>query len=217
MFCFKWQINPYNMQVQNDNNKKVGIVVDFSKESICAVKWAVSHYIRPHDIVFLIHVQPTHTLYGADWGDKSMNDAKKNKNLMNGKRKFKFTKTLKDLNVSKGLEKGQTLGHILKSSQRGQLLIKPLEKANINYIVHIVKDHDLKERICLEAKRLKVDALIIGSTRSTFQDHSSSLSLSSIVNYCVHHCDCPVLVVQCQVDGTLEKDTLPTSYVESKL
>ena len=207
------------MQEQKDNNKKVGIVVDFSEESICAVKWAVSHYLRPHDVVFLINVQPTNTFYGADWGDKSMNDAKKNKKLMSSKRKFKFTKTLKDLNVTKGLEKGQTLAHILKSSQRGQQLIKPLEKARISYTLHIVKDHDLKERICLEAKRLKVDALIIGSIRLGIQDRSSSSSfLSSIVNYCVHHCDCPVLVVRCQNDGSLEKDTLSTpSYVESKL
>lgn len=37
-------------------------------------------------------------------------------------------------------------------------LAKPLSDARIPYKIHIVKDHDMKERICLEVERLGVNA-----------------------------------------------------------
>ncbi|CBI40875.3 unnamed protein product, partial [Vitis vinifera] len=49
-------------------HRKIGIAVDLSDESAFAVKWAVQNYLRPGDVVILLHVRPTSVLYGADWG-----------------------------------------------------------------------------------------------------------------------------------------------------
>jgi nucleotide-binding universal stress UspA family protein len=42
-------------------------------------------------------------------------------------------------------------------------LAKPLLDAHIPFKIHIVKDHDMKERICLEVERLGANAVIMGS------------------------------------------------------
>jgi hypothetical protein len=42
-------------------------------------------------------------------------------------------------------------------------LAKPLLDARIPFKIHIVKDHDMKERICLEVERLGANAAIMGS------------------------------------------------------
>lgn len=67
------------------------------------------------------------------------------------------------------------------------------------YKIHIVKDHDLKERLCLEVERLGLSAMIMGSrgfgaagTRRT----SKLGRLGTVSDYCVHHCVCPVVVVR---------------------
>jgi hypothetical protein len=40
----------------------------FSNESTFAVKWVVQNYLRPMDVVVLLHVCPTFVLYDANWG-----------------------------------------------------------------------------------------------------------------------------------------------------
>ncbi|XP_076884135.1 universal stress protein PHOS32-like [Bidens hawaiensis] len=80
-------------------------------------------------------------------------------------------------------------------------LAKPLIDANINYKTHIVKDHDMKERLCLEVERLGLSAVIMGSrgfgsSASRRLDKGQRRRLGSVSDYCVHHCVCPVVVVR---------------------
>ncbi|KAG0496187.1 hypothetical protein HPP92_000878 [Vanilla planifolia] len=46
---------------------------------------------------------------------------------------------------------------------KAQDLAQPLVEAQIPFKIHIVKDHDMKERLCLEVERLGLSAVIMGS------------------------------------------------------
>lgn len=75
-------------------------------------------------------------------------------------------------------------------------LAKPLKDAQIPYKIHIVKDHDMRERLCLEVERLGLNALIMGSRGFGAAKRGNDGGLGSVSDYCVHHCVCPVVVVR---------------------
>ncbi|KAJ8549658.1 hypothetical protein K7X08_033365 [Anisodus acutangulus] len=156
-------------------NRKIAIAVDLSDESAYAVKWAVQNYLRPGDAVILLHVRPTSVLYGADWGaiDISINTS--------------------DEESQQKLEDDFDSFTTTKSND----LAQPLVEGNIPFKIHIVKDHDMKERLCLEVERLGLSAVIMGSRG--FGASRKSIKggmLGSVSDYCVHHCVCPVVVVR---------------------
>jgi nucleotide-binding universal stress UspA family protein len=155
--------------------RKIGIAVDLSDESAFAVNWAVNNYLRPGDAVILVHVRPTSVLYGADWGsvDLSVIDT--------------------DNEVSKQkLEEDFDTFTITKASDLSQ----PLLTAEIPFKIHIVKDHDMRERLCLEVERLGLSTLIMGSRGLGATKRGSDGRLGSVSDYCVRHCVCPVVVVR---------------------
>ncbi|EYU27879.1 hypothetical protein ABFS82_13G115900 [Erythranthe guttata] len=155
-------------------NRKIAIAVDLSDESAFAVKWAVQNYLRPGDAVILLHVRPTSVLYGADWGaiDLSVDttDEKSQQKLEDDFDNFTTTKA--------------------------NDLAQPLVEASIPFKIHIVKDHDMKERLCLEVERLGLSAVIMGSRGFGASRRTSKGRLGSVSDYCVHHCVCPVVVVR---------------------
>lgn len=161
--------------------RKIAIAVDLSDESAFAVKWAVQNYLRPGDAVILLHVRPTSVLYGADWGaiDVSVDTA-------NEESQQKLEDDFDNFTTSKASD-----------------LAQPLVEANIPFKIHIVKDHDMKERLCLEVERLGLSAVIMGSRGFGASKRSSKGRLGSVSDYCVHHCVCPVVVVRYPDD---EKD-----------
>ncbi|GFZ04864.1 adenine nucleotide alpha hydrolases-like superfamily protein [Actinidia rufa] len=153
---------------------KIGIAVDLSDESAFAVKWAVHHYLRPGDAVILVHVRPTSVLYGADWGSVDLS----------------IVET--DEESQKKLEDDFDTFTVSKASDLSQ----PLVEAQIPFKIHIVKDHDMKERLCLEVERLGLSAVIMGSRGFGARKRGSDEPLGSVSDYCVRHCVCPVVVVR---------------------
>ncbi|CAA2957586.1 universal stress PHOS34-like isoform X1, partial [Olea europaea subsp. europaea] len=155
--------------------RKIGIAVDLSDESALAVKWAVHHYLRPGDAVVLVHVRPTSVLYGADWGsvDLSIVDTE-------------------DVESQQKLEDDFDTFTTTKASD----LAQPLVEAQIPFKIHIVKDHDMKERLCLEVERLGLSAVIMGSRGFGATKKGNNGRLGSVSDYCVRHCVCPVVVVR---------------------
>lgn len=154
--------------------RKIAIAVDLSDESAYAVKWAVQNYLRPGDAVILLHVRPTSVLYGADWGavDVSVDTADE-------KSQQKLEDDFDNFTTSKAND-----------------LAQPLVEASIPFKIHIVKDHDMKERLCLEVERLGLSAVIMGSRGFGASRRNSKGRLGSVSDYCVHHCVCPVVVVR---------------------
>lgn len=159
-------------------NRKIAIAVDLSDESAFAVKWAVQNYLRPGDSVFLLHVRATSVLYGADWGaiDLSVDIT----TAMDEKSQQKLEDEFDNFTTSKVND-----------------LVQPLVEANIPFKIHIVKDHDMKERLCLEVERLGLCAVIMGSRGFGATRRHTKGRLGSVSDYCVHHCVCPVVVVRC--------------------
>lgn len=158
-------------------HRRIAIAVDLSDESASAVKWAVSNYFRPGDAVVLLHVRPTSVLYGADWGSTDLSDDPS----YNQKLEVEFDNF---------------------TTTKAQDLAQPLVEAGMQFKIHIVKDHDMKERLCLEVERMGCDAVIMGSkgvgaTRSGGSgSNGKGDKLGSVSDYCVHHCLCPVVIVR---------------------
>ncbi|KAK9152098.1 hypothetical protein Syun_010407 [Stephania yunnanensis] len=161
-------------------HRRLGIAVDLSDESAYAVRWAVQNYIRPNDddAVILLHVRPTSVLYGADWGfvGSAAEDADEEE-----AQKRRIEEEFDAFTMRK-------LGEVAE----------PLVEARISFKMHVVKDHDMKERLCLEVERLGLSVVIMGSRG--LGKRTGKGRLGSVSDYCVHHCVCPVVVVRVQ-DG----------------
>lgn len=153
-------------------HRRIAIAVDLSDDSAFAVNWAVQNYLRPGDAVILLHVRPTSVLYGADWGPTDTTTPSEQSQQTLEDEFDNFTTT--------------------KASD----LAQPLVDANIPFKIHIVKDHDMKERLCLEVERLGLSAAIMGSRGFGAAKRSGKGRLGSVSDYCVHHCVCPVIVVR---------------------
>uniref|UniRef100_A0A5B6YUP7 UspA domain-containing protein n=1 Tax=Davidia involucrata TaxID=16924 RepID=A0A5B6YUP7_DAVIN len=157
-------------------HRKIAIAVDLSDESAYAVKWAVQNYLRPGDAVILLHVRPTSVLYGADWGSI---DLSVDTDTTNEESQQKLEDDFDAFTTTKAND-----------------LAQPLVEAQIPFKIHIVKDHDMKERLCLEIERLGLSAVIMGSRGFGASRRSTKGRLGSVSDYCVHHCVCPVVVVR---------------------
>ncbi|XP_029117327.1 universal stress protein PHOS32 isoform X2 [Elaeis guineensis] len=170
------------------SHRRIAIAVDLSDESAYAVRWAVQNYLRPGDAVILLHVRPTSVLYGADWGsiDLSVSAA-----------------TAAAAEEPDSEESQQKLEDDFDTftTTKAQDLAQPLVEAQIPFKIHIVNDHDMKERLCLEVERLGLSAVIMGSRGFGASKRSSKSRLGSVSDYCVHHCVCPVVVVRYPDDG----------------
>ncbi|KAK9209402.1 hypothetical protein WN944_001768 [Citrus x changshan-huyou] len=158
--------------------RKIGVAVDLSDESAFAVRWAVHHYLRPGDAVILVHVSPTSVLFGADWGPLPQQQIN--------------SENASNIEHQKQLEDDFDTFTATKAAD----LARPLKEAGFPYKIHIVKDHDMRERLCLEIERLSLSAVIMGSRGFGAEKRGSDGKLGSVSDYCVHHCVCPVVVVR---------------------
>lgn len=80
-------------------------------------------------------MRPTSVLFGADWGASDQ-----------------------VLEADKEAQQKMEEDFDAFTEAKSADLAKPLSDAKFPYKIHIVKDHDLKERICLEIERLGVNA-----------------------------------------------------------
>ncbi|KAJ1285727.1 hypothetical protein BS78_03G299000 [Paspalum vaginatum] len=162
-------------------HRRIAIAVDLSDESAFAVRWAVQNYLRPGDAVVLLHVRPTSVLYGADWGSIPVSVA---------------DDADADAASEEELQRKREEDYDAFTSTKAQDLAQPLVDAQIPFKIHVVKDHDMKERLCLEAERLGLSAMIMGSRGFGASRKGGKGRLGSVSDYCVHHCVCPVVVVR---------------------
>ncbi|XAR55440.1 hypothetical protein NMG60_11035508 [Bertholletia excelsa] len=169
------------------SQRRIAIAVDLSDESAFTVKWAVQNYLRPGDAVILLHVRPTSVLYGADWGAVDLSGAEDNSQESQQKLEDDFDNF---------------------TTTKASDLAQPLVEAQIPFKIHIVKDHDMKERLCLEVERLGLSAVIMGSRGFGASRRTGKGRLGSVSDYCVHHCICPVVVVRYPDENTSGEGTV---------
>ncbi|KAM0838667.1 hypothetical protein ACQ4PT_060829 [Festuca glaucescens] len=168
------------------SQRRIGIAVDLSDESAYAVRWAVQNYLRPGDAVVLLHVRPTSVLYGADWGSIPVSVADD----------ADADADAEEAPSAEELQKKREEDFDTFTSTKSEDLAQPLVGAQIPFKIHVVKDHDMKERLCLEAERLGLCAMIMGSRGFGASRKGGKGRLGSVSDYCVHHCVCPVVVVR---------------------
>ncbi|KAK8521210.1 hypothetical protein V6N13_077325 [Hibiscus sabdariffa] len=171
--------------------RRVAIAVDLSEESAYAVRWAVQNYLRPGDAVVLLHVCPTSVLYGVDWGSIQLQNQI---TTPNSKTKHENANDCPDEESRRKIE-----GEFdIFATTRANKLAQPLVEAKVPFKIHIVKDRDMKERLCLEVERLGLSAVIMGSRGygGTRRSSNGRLGQGSVSYYCVNHCICPVVVVR---------------------
>lgn len=135
----------------------------------------MNQYLRPGDAVILVHVRPTSVLYGADWGSVELSIV----DTENEESQRKLEDDFDTFTTTKASD-----------------LAQPLVDAQIPFKIHIVKDHDMRERLCLEVERLGLSAVIMGSRGFGATKRGSDGRLGSVSDYCVRHCVCPVVVVR---------------------
>ncbi|WOL01417.1 universal stress protein PHOS32-like [Canna indica] len=80
------------------------------------------------------------------------------------------------------------------TTTKAQDLAQPLVDAQIPFKIHIVKDHDTKEQLCLEVERLGLSAVIMGSRGFGASRRNNKSRFGTVSDNCVHHCVCPVVV-----------------------
>ncbi|KAK8482130.1 hypothetical protein V6N13_017679 [Hibiscus sabdariffa] len=170
--------------------RRIAIAVDLSDESAYAVRWAVQNYLRPGDAVVLLHVRPTSVLYGADWGSIKLQI---NPNSTNN---HESATAISGENSDKESQQKLEDDFDVFTTTKANTLAQPLVDAQIPFKIHIVKDHDMKERLCLEVERLGLSAVIMGSRGFGAARRPNKGRLGSVSDYCVHHCICPVVVVR---------------------
>ncbi|KAG2705753.1 hypothetical protein I3760_05G070700 [Carya illinoinensis] len=163
------------------------VAVDLSDESAYAVRWAVHHYIRPSDAVILLHVSPTSILFGSIDLSISSTEVVDEGGTTTTATKASEQKVEDDFDAFTALKAAD--------------LARSLREAQIPYKVHIVKDHDMRERLCLEVERLGLNAVIMGSKGFGAARRGRDSKLCSVSDYCVHHRVCPVVVVRYLDDG----------------
>ncbi|BAF21857.1 universal stress protein PHOS32 [Oryza sativa Japonica Group] len=178
------------------SHRRIAIAVDLSDESAYAVRWAVANYLRPGDAVILLHVRPTSVLYGADWGSVDLSLPAANPNPSGDPPSAEDDAEAAARKMEDDFD--------AFTASKADDLAKPLKDAGIPYKIHIVKDHDMKERLCLEVERLGLSAVIMGSKGFGASRRTSKGRLGSVSDYCVHHCVCPVVVVRFPDDGVAE-------------
>lgn len=147
--------------------------------------------------MILLHVRPTSVLYGADWGAMDLR-------VQDGEDEVSQQKLEDDFDTF--------------TSTKANDLAQPLVEANIPFKIHIVKDHDMKERLCLEVERLGLSAVIMGSRGFGASRKSAKGRLGSVSDYCVHHCVCPVIVVRYpnEKDGGDNLGTCPVVHEDEQ-
>ncbi|OWM88696.1 hypothetical protein CDL15_Pgr002463 [Punica granatum] len=177
-------------------HRKIGVAVDLSDESAYAVSWAVQQYLRPGDSVVLLHVSPTSVPYGADWGPLPHLPAtpSSEEDLQKSQDDFDAFTISKAADLAKPLRDAQIIVGVLGCASNLKLM--GVEHEQVPYKIHIVKDHDMKERLCLEVERLGLSALIMGSRGFGAAMRGNDGRLGSVSDYCVHHSLCPVIVVR---------------------
>jgi nucleotide-binding universal stress UspA family protein len=177
--------SPATPTLSTNDHRKIAIAVDLSDESAYAVKWAVQNYLKPGDAVILLHVRPTTFLYGADWGS--------------------IQPQMTEINEAHQTFTEEQFENFITNKTNS--LAKPLIDAEIPYKIHIVQDHDMKERLCLEVERLGLSGVIMGSrgfgAARTVRSGKLAVRLGSVSAYCVQHCVCPVVVVNYPDDEEL--------------
>jgi len=155
-----------SMDEQKKSSRLFLVAIDETQESINALQWAIDSLFTLHDRIILIHAQRTAI-----------------STLVTGSPGFMVPEE-----VLKMLE-----NDIKKSTEK--ILAKAMEICKAKMVTPETEAHtgDAREVICDAAKKYNPDMLVLGSHG---YGALKRVVLGSVSDYCVHHVQCPVVVVK---------------------
>lgn len=157
-----------SMEQQKRSGRLILVAVDESKESINSLQWALDNLFTLQDRIILIHAQRDAVSSFAPGSPSVLVPAEVLKLLENDIKKCTETIFAKAMDLCKSKN------------------VTPEIKAHTG---------DAREVICDAAKKYNPDMLVIGSHGyGAFK----RVVLGSVSEYCVHHVQCPVVVVKPQ-------------------
>jgi len=156
------------MEEQSGSSRFVLVAIDESEESVNALQWALNNLITSQDKIILIHAQRSPISH-----------------LATGSPGF-----MVPTDVTMILEKD-----IKKSTEK--ILGKATEICKARNVNPKTEAHtgDAREVICDAAKKYNPDMLVLGSHG---YGAVKRVVLGSVSDYCIHHVQCPVVVVKPQ-------------------
>jgi len=157
-----------SMEQQKRSGRLILVAVDESKESINALRWALDNLFTSQDRIVLIHAQRDAVSI-----------------FVAGSPGF-----MMPVDVLKMLE-----NDIKKSTEK--ILAKAMELCKSKNVTPEIEARtgDAREVICDAAKKYNSDMVVLGSHGyGAFK----RVVLGSVSDYCVHHVQCPVVVVKPQ-------------------
>ena len=83
-----------------------------------------------------------------------------------------------------------------------QVLTKAVSKINLKYQVSsmsikgFAKSDHVGNQLCDKAYELSADVLVVGRRLGDFQSWLKRATGQSVSDYCLHHAQCPVLIVK---------------------
>ncbi|KAA0033777.1 universal stress protein PHOS32-like [Cucumis melo var. makuwa] len=167
---------------------KIGMAVDLSDWSEVIVRFTTCAIITPRDQVFLIHVQqqpvsPTDFNHGIIMDRGNIIGAQSSSSSTSSS-----TTTDPPTKQQEDAEEEKHWDDVTKRKMNE--LAKYLIEAKIEFVMHVVKDSEVKERLAWEINRLGINFVVLG-----FQGHSSMFStqismcrMGSVALFCSRHC-----------------------------
>ncbi|ORX75973.1 adenine nucleotide alpha hydrolases-like protein [Anaeromyces robustus] len=169
------------------NKRKILFGTDFSKCTAKALEYAFEHILRSEDKLIMMAVGKRSWTNTADYFSLSGISPISVNNVLQGTRWQNQESSLKQEEIN-------TKERALENME--ELVRVALKKCSCPKTIDCVFEYawgDPGQILCEMASKKKVDMMILGANGKTYMQ---GLILGSVSNYCLSHCNVPVIVIR---------------------
>ncbi|XP_043699113.1 universal stress protein PHOS32-like isoform X2 [Telopea speciosissima] len=164
--------------MEGERRRKIMVAMEYNEESIYALEWAMTYIIIPAtslDSEVFDHLVILFIVPKAPWTATII-----------GKESLVTSQSLSDDDhENKQIQMARGVAERVRNM---------CEKHNISYEMKTIAGEEAKAQICKAANTLGVDLLAVGDHQ--YGGCKRLFSTGSVVDYCLQHAKCPVMVVK---------------------